>query len=282
MRTAALALAAALLAVSAHAEDRWMTVPKPPAMPEAASSGLAEVNGIKMYYATYGADTGAHDPVLLIHGGLGNADIWASQVTDLMTDRLVIVGDSRGHGRSTRTEAPYGYDLMSSDWLALLDYLKVDKVDLVGWSDGGIIGLDIAMSNPERLDRLFAQAANITVDGVDPGVGTNAVFGAYITWMGEDYQRMSPTPDQYDAFVAQISNMWATEPNWTDDQVKAITVPTAIVLGDHDEAITRAHTDKMAGLIPGAQEVILKDASHFAMLQAPAEYTAAVRNFFDN
>ena len=282
MRLAVVALTTALLASPALSEDRWMTVPKPPAMPEAASTGLAEVNGIKMYYATYGTDTGAHDPVLLIHGGLGNADIWASQVSDLMKDRLVIVGDSRGHGRSTRTEAPYGYDLMSSDWLALLEFLKVDKVDLVGWSDGGIIGLDIAMSHPERLDRLFAQAANITVDGVDPGVGTNAVFGAYIEWMGQDYARLSPTPDQYDAFVAQISNMWATEPNWTDEQVSAITVPTAIVLGDHDEAITRAHTDKMAGLIPGAQEVILKDASHFAMLQAPGEYTAAIRAFLDN
>jgi pimeloyl-ACP methyl ester carboxylesterase len=282
MRFAAFALAALVTAAPALAEDRWMTVPKPPAMPEAASSGLAEVNGIKMYYATYGADTGAHPPVLLIHGGLGYADIWASQVADLMKDRLVIVGDGRGHGRSTRTEAPYGYDLMSSDWLALLDTLKVQKVDLVGWSDGGIIGLDIAMNHPERLNKLFAQAANITVDGVDPGVGTNAVFGSYIAWMGDVYRQVSPTPDQYDAFVAQISNMWATEPNWSDDQVKAITVPTAIVLGDHDEAITRTHTDKIAALIPGAKEVILKDASHFAMLQAPDEYTAAVRSFFDN
>jgi pimeloyl-ACP methyl ester carboxylesterase len=275
----ALPLATTLVCGQALADDRWMTVPKPPAMPEAASSGLAEVNGIKMYYATYGTDTGAHDPVLLIHGGLGNADIWALQVADLMKDRLVIVGDSRGHGRSTRTDEPYGYDLMSSDWLALMDYLKVDKVDLVGWSDGGIIGIDIAMHHPERLDKLFAQAANITVDGVDPGVGTNAVFGGYIDWMGEEYRRISPTPDQYDAFVAQISNMWATQPNWTDDQVKSITVPTAIVLGDHDEAITRAHTDRMAALIPGAEEIILKDASHFAMLQAPDEYIAAVRSF---
>lgn len=265
------------LARPAFAEDRWMTVPRPGPMPEAATTGKAAVNGIEMYYATYGAG----DPVLLIHGGLGNADIWANQVTDLMKDHLVIVADSRGHGRSTRTDAPFGYDLMASDYLALLDFLKIDKVDLVGWSDGGIIGLDIAMHHPERLDHLFAQAANITTDGVDPGVGTNAVFGSYISWMGEEYVKMSPTPDQFDAFVAQISNMWASEPNWADADVAKITTPTAIVLGDHDEAITRAHTDRMAALIPGAQEVILQDASHFAMLQAPAEYTAAVRALID-
>ena len=275
-----LMLAAAFVAcaATAQAEDRWMTIPKPPAMPEAASSGMAEVNGIQMYYATYGAG----DPVLLIHGGLGNADIWANQVIDLMQDHLVIVADSRGHGRSTRTEEPFGYDLMASDYLALLDVLKVDKVDLVGWSDGGIIGLDIAMSHPERLDHLFAHAANITTDGVDPSVEDDPVFmGIYVGWMAEDYARLSPTPDQFEAFVTQISGMWASQPNWTDDQVKAITVPVAVVVGDHDEAILPAHSEKIAALIPGAKLVILPDASHFAMLQAPAEYTAAIRAFID-
>ncbi len=254
-----------------------MSIPKPPPMPASANSGTASVNGIEMHYATFGAG----NPVLLIHGGLGNADIWANQVIDLMRDHLVIVADSRGHGRSTRTEEPFGYDLMASDYLALLDHLKIGKVDLVGWSDGGIIGLDIAMSHPERLDQLFAQAANITTDGVDPAVATDAVFGAYIDWMGEAYKANSPTPDQFDAFVEQISGMWASQPNWTDDQVRAIAVPTAVVAGDHDEAILRAHTEKIAALIPGAKLVILPDVSHFAMLQAPDEYTAAVRAFID-
>lgn len=273
-----ISLAACLfLATPAFAEERWMAIPAPAAMPAATASGMAEVNGIRMYYATYG--TGK--PVLLIHGGLGHADIWAAQVADLMTDHMVIVADSRGHGRSTRSEAPFGYDLMAQDYLALLDHLKIDKVDLVGWSDGGIIGLDIAMSHPERLSQLFAQAANITTDGVDPAVATNAVFGDYINKMAADYARLSPTPDQFDGFVTQISAMWASEPNWSDAQVAAITVPVAIVAGAYDEAILRAHTEKMAGLIPGAKLVILPDASHFAMLQAPQEYTAAVRAFID-
>ena len=273
----ALALTALFLAAPAHAEDRWMSIPMPAAMPAPVATGMAPVNGIEMYYATYGAG----DPVLLIHGGLGNADIWSAQVADLMTDHLVIVADSRGHGRSTRSAEPFGYDLMSSDYLALLDYLKIDKVDLVGWSDGGIIGLDIAMTHPERLDHLFAQAANITTDGVDPAVATDAVFGSYIEWMSKDYARLSPTPDQFDAFVGQISEMWATQPNWTDAQVAAITVPTQVVVGQYDEAILPAHSEKIAGLIPGAKLVILPDASHFAMLQAPAEYNAAVRAFID-
>ena len=275
--TAAVLTGLFALSLPALAEDRWMSIPEAPPMPEPVLTGKAPVNGIEMYYATYGAG----DPVLLIHGGLGHADIWSNQVADLMKDHLVIVADSRGHGRSSRTEEPFGYDLMASDYLALLDYLKIDKVDLVGWSDGGIIGLDIAMSHPERLDHLYAQAANITTDGVDPSVAEDAVFNAYIERMAGDYAKMSPTPDQFDGFVAQIGEMWATQPNWTDAQVAAITVPTAVVAGDHDEAILRPHTEKIAALIPGSQLVILPETSHFAMLQAPGEYTASVRAFID-
>jgi pimeloyl-ACP methyl ester carboxylesterase len=261
----------------AAAADRWMEIPEPPAMPAAAESGYAPVNGIEMYYAVYGSG----EPVLLIHGGLGHADIWANQVIDLMKDHKVIVADSRGHGRSTRTEEPYGYDLMASDYVALLDYLRVDKTALVGWSDGGIIGLDIAMKHPERLTKLFAHAANSVVEGLTPTVGTDPVFGRYIEKMGGEYKRLSKTPDQYDAFVEQIGKMWASEPAWTDEQLAAITVPTAIVLGDHDEAITREHTEYLAKTIPGAKLVILPEVSHFAMLQDPAGYTRAIRDFID-
>ncbi len=265
------------LAAPAMAEDRWMSIPDAPAMPTPTQTGMADVNGISMYYATYGAG----NPVLLIHGGLGHADIWANQVIDLMADHLVIVADSRGHGRSTRNADPYGYDLMTSDYVALLDTLGIAKVDVVGWSDGGIIGIDMAMNYPTRVDQVFAQAANITTDGVDPDVATDAVFGAYIEKMAVDYAAMSPTPTEFEPFVAQISNMWATEPNWTDAQMATITVPVQVVVGEYDEAILRPHSEHMAAVIPGAELVILPDASHFAMLQAPAEYTAAVRAFID-
>lgn len=274
---AAFAIGLLVFGGAASAEERWETLPEPAAMPAPTESGYAKVNGIEMYYATFGAG----DPVLLIHGGLGHADVWASQVAELSKTHKVIVADSRGHGRSTRDAQPFGYDLMASDYLALLDFLKIDKTALVGWSDGGIIGIDIALNHPERLTRLYAQAANVTVDGVDPGVMTNKTFGAYIERSGRDYKKLSKTPDQYDAFVEQISHMWESQPAWTKEQLATIKTPTAIVLGDHDEAITRAHTDYMASAIPGAKEIILSNASHFAMLQAPDEYTKSVLEFID-
>ena len=273
----AFAVALTLVTGAAAAEERWETLPEPAAMPAATETGYAKVNGIDMYYATYGAG----DPVLLIHGGLGHADIWASQVAELSKTHKVIVADSRGHGRSTRDAQPFGYDLMASDYLALLDYLKIDKTALVGWSDGGIIGIDIALTHPERLTKVYAQAANVTTDGVDPGVETNKTFGAYIERSGKDYARMSKTPGEYDAFLEQISQMWASQPNWTKEQLATITTPIAVVSGDHDEAIKREHTDYMASAIPGATLIILPNASHFAMLQAPDEYTKSVTDFID-
>src|SRR3954452_13271887 len=106
MRKLLLALALGLLlAAPSWAEEIWQTIPQPPPMPKAVKSGMAPVNDIKMYYAVYGQG----DPVLLIHGGLGNADLWGFQVPELAKTHEVIVVDSRGHGRSTRSEQPFGY-----------------------------------------------------------------------------------------------------------------------------------------------------------------------------
>ena len=265
-----------ILSRSVSASEHWQTLPKYPPMPKANQSGFANINGIEMYYATYGKG----EPILFIHSGLGHGDIFGYQVVDFMKTNLVIIADSRGHGRSTRNEAPFGYDLMSSDYLGLLDHLSIKSVDLVGWSDGGIIGINIAMNNPERVRKVFAHAANVTTDGVNPTVMQNKVFNDFINRNGEDYKRMSKTPDQYDDFVAQISKMWDTQPNWSAEMLGKIKTPIAVVIGEHDEAVLIPHTEKMAQMIPGSKLIILKGVSHFAPVQDPEGYNAAIRKFF--
>jgi pimeloyl-ACP methyl ester carboxylesterase len=212
-------------------------------------------------------------------GGLGNSDYWGDLIPALAPHYRVIVMDSRGHGRSTRDAQPYGYDLMASDVVALMDHLKLGKADIVGWSDGAIIGLDIAMKHPDRIGRLFAFAANSTVDGLKPDVLENPTFSAYIERAGEEYRKNSPTPDEYEAFLNQIGAMWASQPNWTETDLARIRTPVLIVDGEHDEAIRREHTEMLAKEIPGAQLLILPSVSHFAMLQNPGEFNAAVLKF---
>ena len=257
-----------------RAEPQWQTLPPTPTLPPAVQSGYAPVNGIRIWYATFGRG----EPVILLHGGLGNANLWGNQVRELQKHYQVIVMDSRGHGRSTRNAEPYGYDLMASDVIGLMDFLKISKAALVGWSDGAILGLDIAMKHPERLTKLFAFAANSDPSGV-ADVASSPVFNAAIARAEKEYEKLSPTPGEYPAFLAQITKMWETQPNWTADDLKKVTVPTWIVDGDHDEAIKRENTEFMAAQIPDAGLLLQPAVSHFSPLQDPGQFTSDVLHF---
>ena len=273
-RLLSLCIAVCLAAPAMAQQYPWERLPPTPNLPKPERSGTASVNGIRLWYAVFGHG----DPVVMVHGGLGNSDYWGLQVPVLAQRFQVIVLDSRGHGRSTRTDAPIGYDAMASDVLALMDTLHIHKAALVGWSDGAIIGLDIAIHHPERLTRLFAFAANSDPSGVKD-VDKSPVFTAYIDRASHEYARLSPTPGGFKAFLDNISHMWASEPRFTEAQLRGIKVPIWIVDADHDEAIKRENTDTMASLIPGAGELILPRVSHFAFLQDPALFNATLLHF---
>jgi pimeloyl-ACP methyl ester carboxylesterase len=256
-------------------QPRWLNLPPTPTLPKAERSGYAPVNGIRIWYAVFGHG----QPVIFLHGGLANADYWGRQVPRVAQHYQVIVMDSRGHGRSTRDNRPYGYDLMADDVVALLDYLKIRQTAVVGWSDGGILGLDLAIRYPDRVSKVFAFAANTDPSGVVEGVEKNPTFAAFIARAGTEYQALSATPGQYDAFVAAISKMWETQPNWTVGQLRAIKPKVLVVDGDHDEAIKRPHTDYIAATIPEAGLLILPDTSHFSFLQDPDQFTWHILHF---
>jgi pimeloyl-ACP methyl ester carboxylesterase len=266
-----------LWGTGARAEPQWLTLPPTPSLPKALESGYAPVDGIKIWYATFGRG----EPVVLLHGGLANANYWGNQVRVLQKYYRVVVMDSRGHGRSTRNSAPYGYDLMASDVLGLMNYLGIPKAAIVGWSDGAIIGLDIAMHHPERVSKLFAFAANSDPSGV-ADISKSPVFNAFIARAEHEYEKLSPTPGQYKAFLAQIEKMWATQPNWTAADLDRIAVPTWIVDADHDEAIKRGNTEFMAANIPDAGLLLQPQVSHFSFLQDPEQFTSDVLHFLQH
>ncbi|MGH8115349.1 MAG: alpha/beta fold hydrolase, partial [Rhodanobacteraceae bacterium] len=258
----------------ANPTPQWMTLPPTPTLPKAHESGYAPVNGIRIWYAIFGHGR----PVIMLHGGLANSNYWGNQVPVLAAHYEVIVMDSRGHGRSTRNAQPFGYDLMASDVLGVMDDLKIDKAAIVGWSDGAIIGLDIAMHHPNRISKLFAFAANSDPSGVKD-VSQSPVFNAYIARTEKEYADLSSTPTQFKAFLDQIEKMWATQPHWIAADFAAIHVPTWIVDADHDEAIKRSDTEFMAAHIPDAGLLILPEVSHFAFLQDPQQFTNALLHF---
>ncbi|GFE63183.1 alpha/beta fold hydrolase [Litoreibacter roseus] len=269
-----------MTAGTSSAEERWTSIPDVPAMPSAAETATAAVNGIDIYYAVYGDAEGT--PLLMIHGGLAHGDIWAAHVADLSVDHTVIIADTRGHGRSTNDGSAYSYDLLAEDYLALLDHLSVDRVHLVGWSDGANIGFTISVTAPDRLASHFAHAGNVTLAGIDPSVETNEVFGTYVNAMAKDYAEMSRTSDDFDTFLGGVAAMWGTEKPGGMEALATISVPTLVVQSEHDEAILMEHAEAIAETIPDADLLVLDDVSHFASFQAPEQYTSAIRAFIEN
>ena len=276
MRWLILALVAAWPLNVAAAETPWLALPATPVLPAPVSQGNAPVDGISLWYATFGR---AEAPsVLLLHGGLANSNYWGKLVPALAPYYRVVVIDSRGHGRSSRNATPIGYELMARDAVGLLDRLDIQRTAVVGWSDGAITGLELALHDPDRLRCLFAFAANSDPSGVKD-VRQSPVFSAFITRAGQEYARLSPTPGGYAAFDADIEKMWASQPTLTAADLRRVRVPTWIVDGDRDEAIKRENTDFMAATIPGAGELILPRVSHFAFLQDAEMFNLAVLHF---
>jgi len=255
-------------------QPQWLSLPSTSSLPNTAHSVLAEINGIRIWYVVFGRG----EPVVLLHGGLANANYWGMLVPELAKQHQVIVMDSRGHGRSSRDARPYSYKLMADDVIGLLDFLKIDKAAVVGWSDGAIIGLELAIHHPTRLTKLFAFAANTDPSGLKD-LAKSPVFNAFIARAQEEYKKLSPTPDGYKEFHAQITKMWDTQPAITAEQLEHIKLPVWIVDADHDEAIKRENTLFMADHIPNAALLIQPAVSHFSMLQDPEQFASDVLHF---
>ena len=268
--------AAAPLRVPAQ---QWEQLPPTPELPKPDHSGTVAVNGIRIWYAVFGQG----EPVIFVHGGMGNSNYWGLQVPALARHYKVIVLDSRGQGRTTwNSEPPLSFHLMASDVLGLMDALHIPKAALVGWSDGAIIGLDIAIHHPERMTRLFAFAANSDPSGLKEGAEQKPAFSGYFRRAKDEYQKLSPAPTKLKEFSEQWDKMEDTEPHFSDDELRSIRVPTWIVDSDRDEVIKREDTDHMAGIIPGAGELILPNVSHFAMLQDPEQFNEALLHFLSH
>ncbi len=207
--------------------------------------------------------------MLVLHGGLAALETMHYQISDLAADHLVIAPDSRGHGRSTDAPGPLHYDQMADDTVVLMDRLHIARADVVGWSDGGIIGLDLALRYPRRVGRLVAIGANFDVAGlVDPNPPKPSE--PIIASLGGFYRRISPTPGHWPAFYDKVTAMWAREPHFALADLTAISAPVLVIAGEHD-AIRRDHTDALARAIPGARELIIAGADHArAADRAPA------------
>jgi pimeloyl-ACP methyl ester carboxylesterase len=246
-------------------------------LPEPANEGSVEHDGARIRYATFGAG----DPVVLLHGGLGHGGNWSYQVPALVASGYrAIVIDSRGHGRSTRDARPYSYELMGSDVLAVMDALNIERAHIVGWSDGAIVAMILAMQAPERIAGVFFFGANMDLSGTKNfEFNPDSALGRCFARHAKDYERLSSTPGDFLAFSQAVDAMMATQPNAGAAELSRVSVPVAIVIAERDEFIKREHAEYLARTIPNAELHILPGVSHFAPLQRPALFNQTMLAF---
>jgi pimeloyl-ACP methyl ester carboxylesterase len=273
----ALSGGAASLRGHASAADNppWLTLPPTPPLPPTDRSGLAEVNGTRLFYAQFGQG----EPVLLLHGGMGSSNYWGYQIESLARSHAVTVMDTRGHGRSPVTSSAFGYELFADDVVALMDYLQLPNASLVGWSDGAVTGLLAAMRRPDRVARLFTFGANFSAAGAKAGGGRTPVFAAYSSRCRDEYRTLSPNPDKWPELIAGLRATWHSELNITKRKLGTLKCPTTMCVGQYDEIIKWERAQDMAQAIPAGRFVLLPDVSHFAMLQNPEQFNAALVEF---
>lgn len=259
--------------------DVHPAIPGTPRLPEDTTGQYADVNGARIWYATWGFHPDSY-PVLLLHGGLFNSNYFGFLIPVLRAHGYgVIAMDSRAQGRSSYPGGPITYALMEKDVLALLDRLRVRQVNLVGWSDGGIIGLQLAIDHPERLRRLFAFGANTDPSGNIEDADSLPTVIAHTALEQREYLALSPNPESWPRVKTEINQMWKTLPHLTAAQLQGIRVPTTIADGQYDEFIKPEHTPYIAAQIPHATLLVLPTVSHFAMIQDPHAFNRDVLEF---
>jgi pimeloyl-ACP methyl ester carboxylesterase len=221
----------------------------------------AAVNGLDMYYEIHGEGP----PLLLLHGGAGwIPDEWIP----LFTGRYrVVAPEQMGHGRTAdHPDRGFHYHDMAEDTIELMRHLEIGQAVVVGYSDGGIIGLDMAIHHPERVVKLAVTGANARVDGYTAEAQEHArTFDPAHEPVDDGYGRLSPDgPAHWPSFLTRLKAMWTTEPALTDDELRRIPAPTLLVIGDRD-IVTPEHAVEMWRAIPDARLCVVPDAEHGVM-----------------
>ncbi|HEY0812956.1 MAG TPA: alpha/beta hydrolase [Pseudonocardia sp.] len=249
------------------------------------TSAYADVNGLHMYYETYGEGT----PLVLLHGGMLTIDLnFATLIPTLATKHRVIAVESQGHGRTADIDRPITPANLAADVVALLDVLNVERAHVLGHSMGAAVTLELGVHHPERVRSLVPVSGSVRQDGMHPDLAdpsryaesTRLPTAQDFAEFREAYQKLSPHPEHFDEFLQTLSASNADLVGWSDEQLAGITAPTLIVLGDHD-FVTIEHAGRMLELIPGAQLAVLPATTHMQATRRPDLLLPLLAAFLD-
>ncbi len=225
--------------------------------------------GIKLYYETYGKG----QPLLLIHGNGGSLENFKYQIPYFEKYYRVIAVDSRAQGKSIDSSDSLSYEMMTDDFNALLDSLHIDSAYVIGWSDGGINGLLLAIRHPEKVKKLAETGANLIPDTSVFNPGTNA----YIAENAAKFKSQKQDENARNAY--KLFHMMQVAPNIPASELNKIQCAVLVIGGDHD-AIKPAHTLEIFEDLPHAYLWIVPESGHATLQRNKDEFNNKVHDFF--
>src|SRR5687768_15568506 len=255
-------------------------------------TGYAPVNGLEMYYEVHGKG----DPVILLHGSFMTiTNNWTAMIPRLSKSRQVIAVEMQGHGRTADINRAFSYDTLADDIAALLDYLKLKQADVLGYSMGGGVAMQVAIRHPAKVRRVVSMSAVFRHDGwvreavemfpqMDPGTFKGSPIEI-------EYKRLSPTPDQFDTFVRRVIQMDIKPYDFGAGKLKATKTPFLFIHGDadgvrldHIAEMFRLKGDEIFGDMRPRSEsrlAILPNTTHITLMDKLDVVVPMVDDFLD-
>ncbi|MCD9616260.1 alpha/beta fold hydrolase [Chryseobacterium gleum] len=254
-----------------------------------SESGYAPVNGIKVYYEVYGNGK----PLVLLHGAFMTIDMnWGELIPELSKTRKVIAVELQGHGHTPFSERKLSHAVLASDVTKIMDYLKIDKADVAGYSFGGEVAYQLAIQSPERLNNLviisstykssgWLPEVNKAFEGMKPDLFTNSPLHTA-------YNAVAPDKTKWTKFLEQMMASAGKPFDLGDDNISKIPVPVLIIAGDNDglDKTELSKTYKLLGggvsadmgAMPKSQLAIVPGQSHVTVMMQ----TATILNYLNN
>jgi pimeloyl-ACP methyl ester carboxylesterase len=238
-----------------------------------AQGTYVEVDGLRIYYQQHGEGP----PLVLLHGGLQTIEVAFGDVLPALAERHQVVAiELQGHGRTADSDRPLSLERLADDVAQVLTAIGVDRADLLGFSLGGLVAVEFARRHPERAGRLVLASIptrpegfhdDVRMPNARPGVGRMPTEDDFQAWE-QAYRAVAPDPDHFADFAAKLGPFVASLPGWSDDELRELTGPTLVLIGDND-FVRVEHAAHMQEVLPDARLAVVPGVTHVGLLHEP-------------
>ena len=241
-----------------------------------------DLGGVRTWYD----DQGTGPPLVLLHGGLVSNETWFATLPAFTGDWHVFQPERRGHGRTPDVDGPLKFDDMAADTIRFIEAVVGESAPLVGWSDGGIVALLVAIARPDLVSKLVLIGTSFDTSGmvfdVEQMVAGMSPDAADMAMMRETYGAVSPDgPEHWPVVFEKITNMWLKEPHIPPDDLRKVEAPTLILIGD-DDLVSLDHARDLYQSLPSAALGVIPFSSHTVLMEKPDLVNSMMVDFLKN